>query len=98
MLLTTTDYIARRELEMLGLVQGSTINYNIQHLSNATSSQIQTWINYQLSRANASGSQGKVFSTNVRTNDVFLTLYTCGNEYDSATAQSRLYMFFKAVA
>ena len=75
----------------------ATINYNVQHLSNASSSTIQTWINYQLSRAQASGSMGKVFNSNVRTNDVFLTLYTCGDEYDSSSAQSRVYFFFRAV-
>jgi len=75
----------------------STVNYNTQHLSNASASTIQQWINYQMSRANAAGSMGKVFNTNVKTNDVFLTMYTCGDEYDSSTAQSRLYFFFRAV-
>ncbi len=69
----------------------NTINYNINHLAKYSPSQIKTWIEYQKNRSEYK------FNTSVSTDDIFLTLYTCGNNYDSSSAQSRLYFFFKAV-
>ena len=48
-------------------------------------------IQHQLSRSQVN------FGTKVSADDVFLTIYTCGTNYDSSTAQSRLYYFLKAV-
>ena len=69
----------------------STLSYNTQHLATSSASTIQTWINTQKSRSEVD------FGTSVSTNDVFLTIYTCGTNYDSSTANSRLYFFLKAV-
>jgi hypothetical protein len=33
----------------------------------------------------------------VSPDDVIMTLYTCGDNYDNSTAQSRLYFFLKAI-
>ncbi|OQB23388.1 MAG: hypothetical protein BWY11_01853 [Firmicutes bacterium ADurb.Bin182] len=52
---------------------------------------IEEWISIQTSR-----SQLKL-DVEVTPEDTFLTIYTCGDEYDYATAQSRLYFFLKAV-
>ncbi|HOF94594.1 MAG TPA: SH3 domain-containing protein [Clostridia bacterium] len=70
----------------------NTINYNINHLAKYSPSQIKTWIEYQKNRSEYK------FNTAVSTDDIFLTLYTCGNNYDSSSAQSRLYFFLKAVS
>ncbi len=69
----------------------TTINYNIQHLSSASDSEITNWINTQKNRSAVK------FNTSVTAKDTFLTLYTCGTNYDYATAQSRIYFFLKAV-
>lgn len=67
----------------------ATLNYNIYPL--ASVSQTQEWINKQLQRSEVN------FGVKVSTEDSFLTVYTCGTEYDSSSAQSRLYFFLKAV-
>ena len=69
----------------------STISYNCQHMSSASKAQINAWIQHQLSRSQVN------FGTKVSADDVFLTIDTCGTNYDSSTAQSRLYYFLKAV-
>lgn len=68
-----------------------TINNNINHLGYHTEAQIKTWIADQQKRS--------VITSNstVYPDDVFLTLYTCGTNYDYETAQSRIYLFLKAV-
>ncbi len=68
----------------------STLNNNIYPLANET--QTKQWIETQLSRSEIG------FGVKVTTSDRFLTIYTCGTEYDSSTAQSRLYYFLKAVS
>ncbi|MDL2218371.1 SH3 domain-containing protein [Christensenellaceae bacterium OttesenSCG-928-M15] len=70
----------------------TTLANNINHLSNATPAQVKTWIEGQIKRSQID------FKTDVSTDDVFLTVYTCGTNYDYSTAQSRLYFFLKAVA
>lgn len=69
----------------------STLKYNINPLSSYTPAQVKAWIEYQKNRSEYK------FNTPVSTDDIFLTVYTCGNNYDYATAQSRLYFFLKAV-
>jgi hypothetical protein len=69
----------------------NTLKYNINPLSSYSPSQIKTWIAYQKSRSEYK------FNTAVSTDDIFLTVFTCGNNYDNAAAQSRLYFFLKAV-
>jgi hypothetical protein len=69
----------------------STINNNIQYLSNYTQSQIESWIAGQKSRSDIK------LGTTVSASDIFLTVYTCGTNYDRADAQSRIYFFLKAV-
>ena len=69
----------------------NTLKYNINPLSSYSPSQIKTWVAYQKNRSEYK------FNTAVSTDDVFLTIYTCGNNYDYASAQSRLYFFLKAV-
>lgn len=68
----------------------STLNYNIYPLT--TEKETQAWLDTQLSRSEIN------FGTKVSTSDKFLTIYTCGTEYDSSSAQSRLYFFLKAVS
>lgn len=53
--------------------------------------EIQEWIEYQIGR-----SQYK-FDTTATAQDQFITIYTCGDNSDDATAQSRLYFFLKQV-
>ena len=69
----------------------STLKYNINPLSSYKPAQIKTWIEYQKGRSEYK------FNTAVSTDDVFLTVYTCGTNYDYAAAQSRIYFFLKAV-
>jgi hypothetical protein len=68
----------------------ATLNYNIHPL--ASDAQTQEWLQKQLSRSQID------FGTKVSVADTFLTIYTCGTEYDSSKAQSRLYFFLKAVS
>lgn len=71
----------------------STLNYNIHPLvgTGYGDKQVQEWIEKQISRSEIS------FGTNVSVTDTLMTIYTCGTEYDSSSAQSRLYYFLKAV-
>ena len=69
----------------------STLKYNINPLSSYSPSQVKAWVEYQKNRSEYK------FNTPVSTDDIFLTVYTCGNNFDNANAQSRLYFFLKAV-
>lgn len=69
----------------------STITYNISHLAKAKGAEIQKWVQYQKDRSEVK------FNTAVSTEDIFMTVYTCGRNYDNADAQSRIYFFLKAV-
>lgn len=73
----------------------STITFNCQHLSASTSTQIKNWIDTQISRARTN-SKGYYYDTDLSSDDVFLTIITCGDGFDSDAAQSRLYFFLKA--
>lgn len=53
--------------------------------------EIQEWIDYQLGRSQFD------FGVTATPQDQFLTIYTCGDNHDSDTAQSRLYFFLKQV-
>ncbi|MBQ9832962.1 MAG: class B sortase [Clostridia bacterium] len=65
------------------------LKYNMQHPDLEGSSRT-SWINYQISRSQVD------FNVKVG-NEPLAVLVTCGDYYDSATAQSRLYMFLKAL-
>ena len=54
-----------------------------------TDEEIQEWIDYQLERSDYE------FSANPTIEDLFITLVTCGTEYDHGSGQSRLYIFLK---
>lgn len=69
----------------------STLKYNINPLSSYTPSQVRDWVAYQKNRSEIK------FNVPVNTDDIFMTVYTCGNNYDNASAQSRLYFFLKAI-
>lgn len=76
----------------------STLYYNVwwplgEKNNNAPDgeSDIQAWINKQLERSEMN------LGVNVTTSDQFLTVYTCGDNLDSSTAQSRLYFFLRQV-
>lgn len=56
-----------------------------------TEEEIQEWIDTQIERSEYD------FPTIPTTDDIFITILTCGTEYGSSSAQSRLYMFFKMV-
>ncbi len=51
----------------------------------------KSWINYQLGRSEID------FGVSVTEKDQLMTLITCGNNYDYATANSRLFVFLKNV-
>ena len=53
--------------------------------------EIQKWIDKQLERTEYK------FNVTPGTSDQFLTIYTCGDNHDSDTAQSRLYFFLRQV-
>ncbi|MEA5058527.1 MAG: class B sortase [Candidatus Pelethousia sp.] len=55
------------------------------------SAEIQEWVDYQIGRSQFD------FGVTATPNDQFLTIYTCGDNHDSSTAQSRLYFFLKQV-
>ncbi len=70
----------------------NTIYYNTNHLSDASSAEIQSWINYQINRSEVK------LGVSVSPNDVLMTIYTCATIYDSnPKGQGRLYFFLKAV-
>lgn len=69
----------------------STQKNNIKHLSEASESEVQTWINTQKSRSEID------LGVSVSPTDNLMTLITCGDNYDYMTAQSRLYFFLKCV-
>jgi hypothetical protein len=67
-----------------------TIYYNTNLIGSSDGKEEQ-WIKYQLSRSEID------LGITPTTDDTFLVIYTCGTEYDSSTAQSRLYYFLRAV-
>ncbi len=69
----------------------STLRNNWSSLSGASSSTVQKWIDGQLKRSEVN------FGVSVSPKDTFLTIITCGTNYDSATANSRLFVFLKSV-
>ncbi len=52
---------------------------------------VKSWIDYQLNRSEIK------FGVPVSEKDQFMTLITCGTNYDSASANSRLFVFLKNV-
>lgn len=70
----------------------STILYNGNSLYEYTDSEVQEWINKQLQRSEID------LGVSVSPSDTFVTLYTCGDEYGYAEAQSRLYFFLRRIA
>ncbi len=62
-------------------------NYNIS----SNDSTVQRWIDGQVARSQID------FNVNVTSDDQLMTIVTCGTNYDSATANSRLFVFLKCV-
>ncbi len=58
---------------------------------NLSPSSAKSWIDYQLKRSEID------FGVTVTDKDQLMTLITCGTNYDSATANSRLFVFLKNV-
>ena len=69
----------------------STLRNNWSPLKGASNSTVQNWINGQLKRSEVN------FGVSVSPKDQFLTIITCGTNYDSANANSRLFIFLKNV-
>ncbi|OQB20339.1 MAG: Bacterial SH3 domain protein [Firmicutes bacterium ADurb.Bin182] len=69
----------------------STLQFNSMQ-PNITGAEFRTWVNYQLGRSEVN------FGVNVNDYDKCIVLITCGDNYDSSTAQSRLYVFLRAVS
>ncbi len=67
------------------------MKYNIKHLSDASPSDIEKWISTQKERSEVK------LDVSVSADDIFMTLVTCGDNYDYSDAQSRLYVFLKCV-
>lgn len=63
---------------------------NTAHLSKSSASEIEAWIAGQKSRSEVD------LGVSVSADDILMTLVTCGDNYDSPTAESRLYFFLKA--
>ncbi len=70
----------------------STLKNNYYHYAKAEDkTKLESWIKSTKERSEVS------LDVSVNADDVLLTLITCGDNYDRATAQSRLYFFLKAV-
>ena len=69
----------------------STLNNNWSLNAVGSYGSIQNWINAQISRSSIN------FGVKVSESDQILTLITCGTNYDSASANSRLFVFLKNV-
>lgn len=69
-----------------------TIKYNTNSMDQFTEEDILAWIDTQVSRSEIA------VDVRVDIHDQFVTLVTCGDNYDSADAQSRLYIFLKRVS
>lgn len=67
----------------------STLEYNTHHLANKSAAEVQQWIDTQKGRSEID------LGVNVSPDDYFITLVTCGDNYDYDTAQSRLYFFLR---
>ncbi|MDO4568291.1 MAG: class B sortase [Clostridia bacterium] len=70
----------------------NTLFYNTQLLSASNDEATAEWIAYQLSRSEID------LGVTPTARDTFVTLVTCGDAYDYATAQSRLYIFLKRLS
>ena len=69
-----------------------TIKYNTNSMAQFTEEDMLAWIDTQVSRSEIA------VDVRVDIHDQFVTLVTCGDNYDSADAQSRLYIFLKRVS
>lgn len=63
----------------------------LQNNWNVNPANMKTWINGQISRSKIN------FGVSVSEKDTVMTIITCGTNYDSATATSRLFIFLKCV-
>ena len=70
----------------------STLKENIHPLSNKSKADVEAWIAKQKSRSEVK------LDVSVTADDILMTLVTCGDNYDYSDAQSRLYIFLKAVS
>ncbi len=73
----------------------STRKYNTDHLSKDGGTDfeaIQKWIDTQKEKSEVK------LDVNPKTTDFFITLVTCGDNYDNSTAESRLYVFLRSVS
>lgn len=70
----------------------STLSYNINPLSKSSKADIEKWISTQKNRSEVK------LDVDVSSSDIFMTLLTCGDNYDYSDAQSRLYVFLKCVS
>ncbi|MDR1619927.1 MAG: sortase [Clostridiales bacterium] len=68
----------------------STLEYNTQHLGDASASTVQSWIDKQRGRSEID------IGVKPSPDDFFITLVTCGDNYDYGDAQSRLYFFLRS--
>ncbi len=69
----------------------STLRNNWSALSGIGKAGVQSWIDNQIKRSQLD------FGVSVTAGDQLMTLITCGTNYDSATANSRLFVFLKNV-
>lgn len=68
-----------------------TLLYNTAHMAEAAVQEIQAWIDKQISRSEIE------LGVRATPDDTFITLVTCGDNFDYSDAQSRLYIFLKRV-
>ena len=68
-----------------------TLLYNTAHMAEASVQEIQAWIDKQISRSEIE------LGVRATPDDTFITLVTCGDNFDYSDAQSRLYIFLKRV-
>ncbi len=69
----------------------STLRNNWSSLYASSDAAVQQWLDKQLKRSEIS------FGVSVSPRDTLMTIITCGTNYDSATANSRLFVFLKCV-
>jgi len=69
----------------------STLQNNWNLLSGSGDEAVKNWIDKQISRSEIN------FGVSVGPQDQLMTIITCGTNYDSATANSRLFVFLKNV-
>lgn len=91
----TLDWFSLTKWEVFALYEtqdsepASTLEENIKHLGDKKRTDVQAWIDKQISRSEID------LGVKPSPDDFLMTLITCGDNYDWSEAQSRLYFFLR---